>query len=329
MLVLQSQLLELKAESNVAGKGYVLESKIEKGRGPIATIIAKHGHIRIGDYFVCGDTAGRVTSIVNSSGASLESVGPSIPVQIAGFVSLAQVGDYFKVVEKEAWREAKSQSMPIATSAALAHRHMAVENAINLIIKTDTHSSLEALLDSIDKIIRKAPVGISIIFTGVGYISESDVELAYTTNSHILGLHTRAESKAVILAQQRNVSIHLFNIIYKLLEFLEQFAESKKAKEMMTQKSGEAVVLRVFDIKGVGIVAGCRVTEGKFLREGSVTVWRGRQKIGDGKIISLQREKRSVKEVNKGFECGITIEGVSDFAPDDRIECFIQVPIVS
>lgn len=329
MVILQTQLLDLKAEINTPYKGYILESKIEKGRGAVSTVLGKHGTLNIGDYFTCGDTKGKVTSIINSRGEALQSVGPSAPVQIAGFEGQAQVGDFFKVVPKEEWRSTKTAA--VAQSAQnmqhVAQQHQTEKDAILLLVKTDTNSSREALVDSIEKITRKAPVRISIINASIGYVTESDVELAYTTGARILCLHTKVETKALVLAQQRGVTIQLFDIIYKLLEYLEQFAESKRAIEYTTQKVGEAVVLKVFDIKGVGVIAGCRITEGKCTKDSSVVVWRGRYKIGEGKITSLQREKRTVKEVLNGFECGIGVENFNDFIPDDRIEIFVMVPV--
>jgi translation initiation factor IF-2 len=329
MVILQTQLLDLKAEENTPYKGYILESKMEKGRGAVSTVLGKHGTLKIGDYFVCGDVTGKVTSIVNSRGDALQEAGPSLPVQVAGFEGQAQVGDFFKAITKDEWREAKSASVTPTTSAAYAaaNQYQNEKESILLLVKTDTNSTREALVDSIEKIAHKAPVRISMIGASVGYITESDVELAYTTGARIIGLHTKVETKATTLAQQRGVTIQLFDIIYKLLEYLEQFAESKRAQEFTTQKIGEAVVLKVFDIKNVGVIAGCRITDGKCTKDSSVVVWRGRYKIGEGKITSLQREKRVVKEVLNGFECGISVENFGDFIPDDRIEIFVQVPV--
>lgn len=322
MIVLQSQILELRAEGTGHGKGYILESKIEKGRGPIATIIGKHGRIAIGDYFVCGNVTGRVTSIVDSTGKSHEYVGPSVPVQIAGFDSLARVGDYFHIVDKEEYRQAKGSFGHVSQDVAMYKG--SAENVINLVVKTDTNSSKEALVDAINSLSHRMPVGFSIIEAGVGIITEGDVELAYNTNAHIISLHTKPEGKALALAQRRGVAITSFGIIYKLLEFLESYSQSKRERVVTFTKSGEAIVLRVFDIKGVGVIAGCRVSNGKFTRQGKVIVWRGPEKIGEGKLTSLQREKRSVKEVLTGMEFGFSAEGLEDFKPDDRIEFFIE-----
>ncbi|HEV2916226.1 MAG TPA: translation initiation factor IF-2 [Candidatus Babeliales bacterium] len=323
MVALQAQLLELRANAHDLGKAYVLESKIDKGRGAIATIIGYYGTIKIGDYFICGKVTGHITSLINSYGILLSHVGPSIPVSVAGFDALAEVGDYFAVVSKEEYRQARARNQNIATATT---QRAGQADAVNIIIKTDTNSSREALLESIEKIARTSPVGIHIVLSGVGLVNESDVELAYNTGAHIIVFNIKPETKAMLLAQQRGVSISQFSVIYTLLEYLTAYVESKRVQEMVSKKIGEAEVLRVFDIKGVGTIAGCRVTEGKFSKDGSVAVWREGYKIGSGKIASLQREKRTVKEVAAGFECGFMIEGFTDFIVGDRVECFIQVP---
>jgi translation initiation factor IF-2 len=324
MLVLQSQILELRTDITGAAKGYVLESKLEKGRGAVATLICQFGTVHIGDYFVCGSTGGRVNSLVDSYGKRLEKAGPSVPVQVAGFVDLPQAGDYFEVVPKQDYRKVLAQAQEhknITTATRLM-----TEGAINLVVKTDTDSSKEALLSSIEKLSKKVETGFNIIHAAVGNISESDIELAFNTGANIIGLHVKVEAKAATLAQRRNVSVTLFDIIYKLLEDLEARAESIKEVEMVSTKIGEAIVIRVFDIKNIGVIAGAQIKDGRFSRDGSVVVWRGTEKVGGGKIRSLQREKKTVKEVHTGFECGFMVEGFNDFKVDDRVECFLEMP---
>lgn len=322
MILLQTQLLELRANLTQSAKGFVLESKIEKGRGPVATVIAQHGTLKMGDHFVCGDTAGRVTALFNSQGERIETAPPSVPVQIAGFEEVPHVGDFFEVVSKEDYKKARQMD---GTKGRVVSR-MSQEGAINLILKADNNSSREAAVEAIEKMSKKINVPFSFIMSGVGGINESDIELAFNTGAQIVGLHVRPESNAQALAQRRNVTIILHDIIYKLLEDLEVRAESTKAIEMVKVKIGSAEVLRVFDIKGVGVIAGCMVKEGRFTRPSLAVVWRGPQKIGEGKITSLQREKRSVKEVHAGYDCGFTVDGVKDFQEGDRIDCFIEEP---
>lgn len=320
LIDLQAQVMELEADYAGEAKGYVLESKLEKGRGSVATILLQRGVLRIGDYFVAGNVSGRVSSLVSSSGKQLKEVGPADPVRVAGFSGLPNAGDVFEVVSKKTARRSRPED-------DRAKGVLLKEKAINIIVKTDTNSSKEALLDSIKKVSKKNKhTDFAIVSSGVGDISERDVTLAANTRSAILGLHVKAEQNALNLAKKDGVSIALFDIIYKLLEDLQERAEKAKEIKMVDKKIGEGAILKVFDIKKLGIVAGCMVKEGIFSRNGKVVVWRGKQKIGEGAITSLQREGKNVKEVHAGFDCAFMAEGLEDFLEDDRIECFVQVP---
>ncbi len=320
MIALQAQLLELRASRQGMAHCYVLESKLERGRGPVATIICQHGMLKLGDYFVSGQTSGRVSSIKNSYGKMLLEAGPSIPVQVAGFKDIPEAGDLFKVVFKSDIRSSLQQQELRSTS-----RHY-LEGGINILVKVDTNSSKEALLDALHKLSRKSDVGFNVIHSGIGDVSESDVELAYSTGTKIIGLHVKAETNASVLAQKRKVSIQLYDVIYKLLETLEAQAEAAKEVVMVRSKIGEATVRAVFDIKGVGVIAGSYVQDGIFSKKGFVVAWRGKEKIGEGPITSLQRDKKNVKEVHAGYECGFVVEGIIEWEVDDRVECFINVP---
>lgn len=323
MIVLQSQLMELKADVAGHAKGYVLESKMEKGRGPVATVLAQHGHISVGDYFVCGATVGKVSSLVDSHGARVNSVGPSIPVRVAGFSAIPEAGDYFEVVSRERYAQARATS---EQKIAQPTKTFAKENSINLIIKTDSNSSKEALIGSIAKVGKKGDKHCNIINASIGDINESDVTLAATTGSIIFGLHVKPGPNALALAHKYGVKLELYDIIYKLLERLEEIIEGMREVKYVKEKIGEAVVRRVFDIKGLGVIAGCYVKDGRITKDSFVTVWRGKQKIGEGSIKTLQRDKKTVKEVHSGYECGFIVDGVTDFQVDDRIECFLEVP---
>ena len=323
MVILQSQIMELRAAQSGPAKAYVLEAKLEKGYGSVATVISRGGIIAVGDFFVCGNTVGRVTSLINSYGKRIQKVGPSIPVQVSGFQNLPEVGDYFEVVTKEKYLKRRGERQDFKTSRVVQPKQ---EGDVNLIVKADTNSSKEALLDAMDRLSRKFDRGFNIIDSGIGRINESNVELAFNTGASIVGLHVKTEVNALLLAQQRGVSITLFDIIYKLLEDLEKRIEKPLKVDMIRKKIGEAVVLRVFDIKKVGVIAGSHVKDGRFVIGGYVEVWRDNQKVGEGKITSLQREKKSVKEVHTGFECGFVVENFVDWAVDDRVECFIEVP---
>jgi len=321
MILLQAQMMELKADVSGFAKGYVLESKIEKGRGPVATLLCQHGVVKVGDYFFCGNVFGKVSSLVNSAGQRVMQANPSVPVVVAGFDDLPEAGDYFEVVPKELYR--KSQNIE---RKAVPARAYAKEKAINLIVKTDANSSKEALLEAIDKLSKKTEKGFTIVNAGIGNISESDIVLAADTGSRIVTLHVKGDQAVMVLAQRHKVKIDSFDVIYKLLEALEVMAEAAKEIKMVRRKIGEATVLKVFDIKNIGVIAGAYVKEGRFSKDGTVIVFRGNKKVGEGKIKSLQRDKKQVKEVHANFECAFLIEGVDDWAVDDRVECYIEEP---
>ena len=321
MVDLQAQLLELRADANRAAQGYVLESKLEKGRGVIATVILQQGALKVGDYFVAGGAiAGKVSSLFDSYSKPLKQAEVSHPVQVSGFEELPNAGDFFEVVTKEQARKVKMQPKT-------AQRVVYKEKAINLVIKTDTNSSKEALEDAIKKLGKKFDyTDFHIVFSGVGDISERDVQLASNTGSAVIGLHVKISTVAMNLAHQETVNVALFDIIYKLLEDLEKRAEGLKEVKMIDKKIGEGVIRKVFDIKKIGIIAGCYVNDGIFSKTGKMVIWRGKQKIGSGPITSLQRDGKNVKEVHAGFECAFMADGMSDFEVDDRVECYVSVP---
>ncbi len=325
MIVLQAQMMELQAQMSGPGVGYVLEAKIEKGRGPVATLICRQGLVSVGDYFLCGKTGGKISSLVNSFGERLEEAGPTIPVLVAGFADLPEAGDSFEVVSKEQYRKAGVDTVVRQT---VTERVTPEEGSIPLIVKADSDSSKEAIIDAMHKLSKKIKKNFNVVYASLGDIAESDVDLAANTGASILAFHVKSEQNSLFLAQQRKVSIYSFYIIYKLLEFLEELAQKNKAVVMVQKKIGQASVVRVFDIKGVGVIAGCQVRDGRFSRDGSVVIYRSGKKIGEGKIKSLQREKKAVKEVHTGFECGFLVEGFVDFAVDDTVECFLEVPQV-
>lgn len=320
MIILQAQMMELKADVSGSAKGYILESKLEKGRGPVATLLCQHGMVKVGDYFRCGDVSGKVSSLVDSAGKRVMQVGPSIPVQVAGFNDLPEAGAYFEVVTKEQY------SKPHVVEAKAVNRVFANEKATKLIVKTDANSSKEALLEAIEKISKKSEKGFTIVHAGIGDVSESDIMLAADTGSRIITLHVKADQTITALAQRNKVIIDSYDIIYKLLEALQEMAEKAKDIKMIRKKIGEANILKVFDIKNIGIIAGAYIKDGRFSKDGVAVIWRGNKKIGEGKINSLQRDKKTVKEVHANFECAFLVDGFTDWIIDDRVECYIEVP---
>jgi len=327
IVVLQAQLLELSANIDVPAQGFVLESKIEKGLGLVATVICQQGMLRVGDYFVAGATQGKVSALIDSAGNRLKEVAPSLPVLVAGFEALPRAGDAFEVVSVDVFK--KHRHAITSTADVNKYRNatsLVHDNVLSLIIKTDNASSLEALLGAIRKLHGKAFKEFNIIHGAVGPITESDISLAIDTKALIYGLHVKVESNAVVLAQKKGLVIKLFDIIYKMLEDLEIVAEQGRPVKMVTKKIGEAVVLKVFDIKNLGVIAGAQVKSGLFSRNGKVVVFRGKHKVGEGSIKSLQRDKKAVKEVHAGFECAFMIDGFSEWQVDDRVECSLESP---
>lgn len=324
VVVLQSQLMELTARIDIPARGFVLESKFEKGLGPVATIICQHGVLRVGDYFIAGSTQGKVSSMINSIGQRVQSAQPSIPVLVAGFDALPAAGDSFEAVSAQELKRARSER---SSEGRMSHvrQGTARENALNIIIKTDNVSSREALLGAIAKMSGKGFKDFHVVHAGVGAVSESDIMLAADTGSFIYGLHVKVEPNAMLLAQKQGILIKLFDIIYKLLEDLEVVAEQGRPVKKVIKKIGEAIVLKVFDIKSLGVIAGAQVKSGRFTRDGKVVVWRGKHKIGEGPIKSLQRDKKTVKEVLAGFECAFMVEDFIDWQVDDRVECFAEI----
>jgi translation initiation factor IF-2 len=324
MVVLQSQLLELKTLSQGSGRGHVIEANLEKGRGAVGTIILRYGSIKTGDYFICGPVAGRVTTMVNSDGEKLDSVGPSVPVQVAGFNELPTSGSYFEVVTQVEYKKFLSSALKKSRIHTFQSQSLVDTQGYYVILKVDTHSSQEALIDAMEKLAKKMEIRLSIVYAGVGNVTEGDVDLAYNTGAYILALHTKVSPRANTLAKKRNIDINRFDIIYKLLEFWEKETKRTETKEAVMNLIGTAKILRVFNIKGIGTIAGCIVESGHFVSNGVISVERGDKEIGRAKIRSLQKEKQSVAEVNAGFECGILAENLNNFKPNDIVKCFIE-----
>lgn len=322
MVALQAEMMELRAEINVAADGYVLESSSEKGRGWVVTLIAQNGTLNVGDYILAGDTSGHVSSLFDSYGKRVKHARPALPVQAAGFDGRPEAGDFFRVVSKQEYLKARSAAEGKTSSIGKRFVH---ENGINIIIKADNHSSLEAIVEGVERLSKKQQKGFNVLRHDVGDVNEGDIEFAFNTGARIICFNVKTESNAQVLSDRRAVQILYFGIIYKLLEDLEAIAHAARDIEMVRTKIGEAVVLRVFDIKKVGIIAGAIMRDGRFTRDGYAVIWRGKTKIGEGKITSLQRDKKSVKEVFSGFECAFMVDGFTDWAEDDRVECFIDV----
>ena len=311
MIVLQSQMMDLKSDPSAKGKGFILEAKQEKGFGSVATVVCLNGTINVGDHFVCGSSVGKVRLLVNSHGERVTSAGPSIPVQVVGFDTFVSLGDWLKVVsEKEYFKERGVRKRGFAPKKEAFGLSQEGENAIKIIpimVKTDTHGSQEAVLGVIEKINKTNPdvaCRLQVIGGSVGSISEGDVEFASETKAKILGLHVKAEKNSALLAREQVVDIVLFDIIYKMAEYLEKFLKDSEEEIVVLKKTGEAVVKKIFDLKKRGTIAGCYISDGKCTSNSVVACIRDGIEVGKGKIVSLQKERKSVKEVITGQECG-------------------------
>jgi translation initiation factor IF-2 len=316
LISLQAQVMELTTNTQEPVVGVVVESRMAKGLGCVGTVISRQGILRVGDYFTAGDTAGRVTALIDEQGKRLHEVPPSLPICVAGFYALPRAGDVFEVVPH--LEERRRQAVD---------RHRAVigeeQDIIRLILKADTASSLEALVGSVQQIAHKVDRNIHILQQGIGPISERDIIFSAETGALIYGLHVRLDSGAAGSAQRREVDVHLFDIIYALLDDVAMRLKKEKVVEKIAKKIGEASVLKVFDIKKMGIVAGAQVKSGIFSRDGSVKVYRGKQLVGEGTIKSLHRDRKAVKEVHSGFECAFMVAGFDEWEVGDRVECYL------
>jgi len=339
MVVLQSQMMDLKADATVPAKAFILEAKTEKGLGPIATVICSDGTLKVGDYFICGTNTGKVRLLINGQGKRLSQVGPSIPVQVVGFDTFASAGEWLNVIPQAVYAKAKNEKPESQQkNEASIYQTMAQklttqsgksqEKVLNLVIKSDTRGSIDALMGCIQKLAKlskEVECPIRVVYSGIGDVSEGDVELAENTNSLIIAFYVKPEKNAALLAKNKNIDIKIFHIIYHLVEELERILESKRKIETVWKQCGEATVKKIFDIKGIGVIAGCYMRDGVLTRGNKVKCMRDGREIGSGKVVSLQRDKKTVKEIHAGYECGFTCEGFTEWAEGDTVLCFAEV----
>ena len=332
-LLLETDVLELKANKDCPAKGTVVDSRLDKGLGPVGTILIQKGTLKIGDPFICGDFPGKVRSITNEHGVRLKMAGPSDAIQIQGLENVPQAGDLFAVVEneKEIKRiagerqrirreiEQKKMAFSLDQMSSLI-REGSVKN-LPLIIKGDVDGSVEALAESLEKI-KNDEVGIKVIHKNVGMVTESDVLLAQASNAVIIGFHVQVSSNARLQANQAGVDIRTYNVIYQAVEELTLALEGMLEPEKVESSLGKAEVLTQFKIPKIGFIAGCKVIEGLIIRNGKARVLRDGELLHEGLINSLKRHKDDAKEVKEGLECGIGVDGVKKFIEGDLIEVY-------
>ncbi|SHE66906.1 bacterial translation initiation factor 2 (bIF-2) [Desulfacinum infernum DSM 9756] len=339
MVLLQAELLELKANPEKPARGRVIEAKLDKGRGPVATVLVQEGTLREGDVYVCGTYFGRVRSMFDDKGRRISEAGPSVPVEVLGLSGVPNAGDDFVVLpdEKQAklvaeHRQLKQREKELTrtTKVTLERLYEQIQEGqikeVNVILKTDVQGSLEAIRDSLLKL-STPEVKVSLIHAGTGAISESDVMLASASNAIIIGFNVRADAKAQELAEQEQVDIRYYDVIYQILNDIKDAMVGLLEPEYEEQIIGRAEVRQTFHISRIGTVAGCYVTDGKMERNAKVRLIRDGVVVWDGKLASLKRFKDDAREVKAGFECGLTIENFNDIKVGDQIEAYQMVEV--
>ena len=333
-VILQADVLELKANPDTFASGNVLEAKLDRGRGSVATVLVTRGTLRIGDPLVAGMAYGRVRAMLDPKGNSVTEAGPSDAVEILGLQSVPMAGDEFRVFHDE--RDARQLADERALKARIEEqnrvKHVTLENLfdtmadaevkeLNLIIKADVQGSIEALQDSLDKM-DQSEVRINTIHSAVGAITETDVILADASNAIIIGFGVRPEAKARTAAERDGVEIRTYSVIYKAIEDIDAARIGMLKPTEVEVQTGTAEVRDTFKVPKVGIAAGCMITEGEISRDDQVRLVRDGIVVYDGKIASLRRYKDDVKSVKAGFECGIGLENFQDVKPGDQIESY-------
>jgi translation initiation factor IF-2 len=329
-IILQAEILDLKTDFESKATGVVLESKIDVGRGPVATIIVTTGTLKKGDYFVSGLKWGKVRAIINDKGKNINEASPSTPVEILGINGAAKAGDDFIVLDNE--KEAKTLSENRAEEAkdgknplSFATQDSAFSDKsaeeLNLIIKSDVHGSSEAIKNAISQI-KHDEVKPKIILSDIGMVTETDVTLAKASNAVLIAFNVKPSKEAKKLAENENIKISSYNIIYEVLDFIKQKMSGLLTPDVQETVAGSAQVLEIFKVSGAGKVAGCKITEGEITGTSDVRLIRDGAIIYTGKVGTLFREKNQVKQVSNGQECGITIKDYMDFQKGDTIEAF-------
>jgi len=336
MIALQAELLDLKTNAERPAEGTVIEAKLDRGRGPVATVLVQRGTLRIGDIIVAGAEMGRVRALISDQGETISEAGPSVPVEVLGFNGPPEAGDRLAVVENEARARQvtsyRAHQKRENAAASISGMRGSLEQMMSqlktsgrkefpLIVKADVQGSLEAILGSLEKL-GTDEVAARILHAGVGGISESDVTLAEGFNAAIIGFSVRANKEAAAAAKRNGIEIRYYNIIYDLVDDIKKAMSGLLAPTLRETMLGNAQILEVFNISKVGKVAGCRVTDGTVERGANVRLIRDNVVVHEGKLSTLKRFKDEVKEVQSGQECGMAFENYGDMRVGDVIECY-------
>ena len=333
-VVIEAELLELKANPDRRADGVVLESRLDKGKGIVANILVQNGTLKVGDPFVAGPCYGRVRAMENDLGVRITQAGPATPVQLTGFDEMPQAGDKIRVaIDEKAAKEIANQRQQIRREQALRKtKHMTLDDLsrrmalgevseLNIIIKADVDGSIEALSGALQKL-GTEEVSVSIIHTGAGAISESDVLLASASDAIIIGFQVRPTAQARKLAENEEIDVRLFSVIYDAVDEVRDALEGLLSPEIKEQIMGSVEVREIFKVSKVGTIAGCYVTDGKIDRNNPLRIIRDGVVIYDGEIGALKRFKEDVKEVSSGYECGISIRNYNDLKVGDSFESY-------
>ena len=329
-ILLQAEILDLKASQTGNARGMVLEAKIDKGKGPIATILVTNGELKKGDHFICGNTYGKIRAMIDHTAKNIDTAYPSFPVEILGLNDKAQAGDEFLVVENE--EEAKKiidfkklgvneSKISISSEKTNIFDKGSTKKELNIILKSDVQGSSEALKNAINKI-EHPEVKPKIILFDIGMINETDVSLAKASNAIIIGYNIKPNREAKKSAELQKVRIEFFNIIYKAIEFVENNLSGLLEPERKEKVEGMAEILKIFKLSKSGKVAGSKVTEGEIKNNSKARILRDGKVVHEGSISSIFREKNAVKEVKNGLECGIAFKNFADFKEKDIIESY-------
>ncbi len=332
MMLLQAEVMELKASATVPSRATVIEAQIEAGRGPTATVIVRMGTLKVGQAFICGHFWGKVKSLIDDAGRPVREAGPATPVKVLGFTGLPNAGDELLVMDSERSARAlgeerlielRSQKLAQPQRATLESLFDSLEGGkkhLQIILKCDAQGSAEAIAGSLNQIESKK-IDLEIIHTAVGPISESDVLLATASNAVIIGFNVKVENQAASAAKREGVQIKLYSIIYELIDQVKEAMAGMLDPELRESVVGHAEVRQVFELSK-GRVAGCYVSDGRIVRTARARVVRKRQPIYDGGIATLRRFQDDVKEVRAGVECGIKLGDFSEYQVGDIIECY-------
>jgi translation initiation factor IF-2 len=335
-IALQAEVLDLKANPNRPAEGTVIEAKLDRGRGPVATVLVQRGALRLGDIVVAGAEWGRVRALVSDTGAAVDAATPSMPVEVLGFNGTPEAGDRLAVVENEArarevtaYRDrqrrdkmaARATGMRGSLEQMMSQLKTAGQKEFPLLIKGDVQGSVEAIMGALDKL-GTPEVAARIILAGVGGITESDITLAEASGAAVIGFNVRAHKEAREAAEREGVEIRYYNIIYDLVDDVKKAMSGLLAPTIRETMLGNAAILEIFSVSKVGKVAGCRVTDGVVERGANVRLIRDNVVIHEGKLSQLKRFKDDAREVLAGQECGMAFENYQDMRQGDVIECY-------